>query len=149
MVLEGALVNLDVTSPGATLALALLFLKTGDAAVAAAFAVPDTRFALDFVRPDLVQLRVLARALVLWDDVQPSDGWVQAQLPPLIQARGPSAAPPWYPNGHVRAGRLPNNRAGVAPLFQATGGSGRACSPVARGCAISPTRSRAERARLT
>ncbi|KAK9819157.1 hypothetical protein WJX81_007920 [Elliptochloris bilobata] len=96
VVLEGALVNLDVTSPGATLALGLMFLKTGDAAVAAAFAVPDTRFALDYVRPDLVQLRVAARALVLWADVAPSEAWVQAQLPTLIQGPvdkfvGPSA----------------------------------------------------------
>ena len=97
VVLEGALVNLDVTSPGATLALALMFLKTGDAAVAAAFAVPGTRFALDYVCPDLVQLRVLARALVLWADIAPTQAWVQAQLPPLIQAR-PGRA------GHVKTG---------------------------------------------
>lgn len=89
MVLEGALVNLDVTSPGATLALGLMFLKTGDAAVAASFAVPDTRFALDYVRPDLVLLRVLARALVLWHGIRPTEAWVLAQLPALIQACSP------------------------------------------------------------
>ena len=97
MVLEGALVNLDVTSPGATLALALMFLKTGDAAVADAFAVPGTRFALDYVAPDLVRLRVLARALVLWGDIAPTEAWVQAQLPPLIRVR------PLQDRGHAPA----------------------------------------------
>ena len=50
VVLEGNLVNLDVTSPGATLALGLMFLKTHDTAMAAAFAIPATRFDLDYVR---------------------------------------------------------------------------------------------------
>ena len=54
MVLEGDEPNLAVTAPGATLALALMFLKTNDAAAAAAFAVPSTAYALDLMRPDQV-----------------------------------------------------------------------------------------------
>ena len=45
----------------------------------------DTHFALDFVRPEHLQLRVLMRALVLWDGVRPTEDWVQAQLPELIR----------------------------------------------------------------
>ena len=56
MVLEGDESNLAVTAPGATLALALMFLKTNDAAAAAAFAVPSTAYALDLMRPDQVLL---------------------------------------------------------------------------------------------
>lgn len=88
MILEGNLVNLDVTSPGATLALALMYLKTNDAAVAAAFAVPDTHFALDYVKPEFLQLRVLARGLVMWDSVQPTKEWVESQLPDIIKVIG-------------------------------------------------------------
>lgn len=77
--------NMDVTSPAATLALALMYLKTNDAAIAAAFFVPDTHFALDYVKPEFVLLRVLARGLVLWDSVQPTEEWVQAQLPELFK----------------------------------------------------------------
>ena len=40
---EGDLVNLDVTSPAATVALGLMYLQTGDATAAAAFALPGTR----------------------------------------------------------------------------------------------------------
>jgi len=52
VVLEGDEPNLAVTAPGATLALALMFLKTTAAAAAAAFAVPSTSYALDLMRPD-------------------------------------------------------------------------------------------------
>lgn len=36
------MVNLDVTSPGATLALALMYLKSNDACIAAIFELPRT-----------------------------------------------------------------------------------------------------------
>ena len=65
VILEGNLINLDVTAPGATLALGLMYLKTGDAAVARAFAIPDTHFALNYVKPELILLRVLARGMGL------------------------------------------------------------------------------------
>ncbi|KAK9863020.1 hypothetical protein WJX84_009707 [Apatococcus fuscideae] len=87
VVLEGNLVNLDVTSPAATLALALMFLKTNDVGVAAGFVIPDTHFALDYVRPNFILLRVLARALIMWDKLVPTEAWVQQQLPRLL--RGP------------------------------------------------------------
>lgn len=84
--LEGPMVNLDVTAPGATLALALMYLKTNDASVAARLAIPDTHFALEQVRPDFILLRVVARALILWDSVEASDKWVQAQVPDVLKA---------------------------------------------------------------
>jgi anaphase-promoting complex subunit 1 len=95
VILEGNLVNLDVTSPGATLALALMHLKTNDAAVAASFAVPATHFALDHVKPELLQLRVLARGLVMWDAVQPTRQWVLEQLPDLIKVGHTHFLLPW------------------------------------------------------
>lgn len=85
MTLEGNLVNLDVTSPASTLALGLMFLRTNDADIARMFAVPYTRFALDFVRPDYIMLRVLARNLVMWDDMQPTADWLSSQLPDIIK----------------------------------------------------------------
>ena len=61
VVLEGNLVNLDVTSPAATLALMLMFLKTGDEGVASMLTLPETTFNLDLVSPTFILLRVLAR----------------------------------------------------------------------------------------
>ena len=57
MVLEGERANVAVTGPGATLALALQFLRTGDAAVAASFALPSTAHTLDAVRACPSRLR--------------------------------------------------------------------------------------------
>lgn len=47
----------------------------------------DTNFALSFVRPEHLQLRVLMRSLVLWDHVRPTEEWVQAQLPHVLRVR--------------------------------------------------------------
>eukprot|EP00898_Chlorokybus_atmophyticus_P000905 jgi/Chlat1/1815/Chrsp135S02131 len=86
LVLESPLVNLDVTSPGATLALGLMFMKTNDAAVAERIAIPATHFALDYVRPDFILLRIIARSLVMWDSVRATKQWVQSQVPTFIHA---------------------------------------------------------------
>ena len=72
-ILEGDFVNVSVTSPGAVLALGLLYLRTNSAPVAHMLAPPDTLFLLDNVRPDVLVLRVMSRALVMWDAVAPSD----------------------------------------------------------------------------
>ena len=82
--LPGAGVNLGVTGPGAALALGLWFLRTGDLSVASQFQVPASPAALDDVRPEQLLLRIVARALVLWDGVHGSPAWVDAQLPPFL-----------------------------------------------------------------
>ena len=50
VVLEGERVNVAVTGPGATIALALQFLRTNDVAVAASFQLPQNAHSLDLVR---------------------------------------------------------------------------------------------------
>lgn len=86
LVIEGNIPNLDVTAPGGILGLALMYLQTNERSIAALFDIPSTAFALDFVRPDFILLRMLARSLVMWDDIEPTSAWVESQLPPLIQA---------------------------------------------------------------
>ena len=63
-------VNTSITSVGATLALGLIFLKSGNRSVATRLAAPDTLFLLDYVRPDQLLVRTLARGLVMWDNVR-------------------------------------------------------------------------------
>ena len=82
---EGPYVNTAVTAAGATLALGLMFLKSGNETVAARLALPDTLFLLDYVRPDLLMLRVIARGLVLWDSVQPTTEWLREQVPLVVR----------------------------------------------------------------
>ncbi|XP_013191577.1 anaphase-promoting complex subunit 1 [Amyelois transitella] len=82
---EGATVNLDVTSPGATVALGLIFMRSNCAAPAAWLAAPTTPYQLDFVRPDLLMLRIIARGLVLWDSIEASEEWIRDQVPATIK----------------------------------------------------------------
>ncbi|XP_030854571.1 anaphase-promoting complex subunit 1 [Strongylocentrotus purpuratus] len=82
---EGDQVNLDVTSPGATLALGLMFLQTGNRAVADWLAAPDTQSLLDMVKPDFLLLRALSRGLVLWDDIRPTSEWIDSNIPPIVK----------------------------------------------------------------
>jgi anaphase-promoting complex subunit 1 len=91
---EGEVVNVDITAPAATLALGLMYLRTNNTAIGEQLAIPDTHFLLDYVRPDLILLRILARNLVLWDSIAPTEQWVQAQIPEMIkQSIGGPGAP--------------------------------------------------------
>lgn len=82
---EGDIVNIDVTAPGATLALGLMFFQTGNQAVAHWMDPPDTSYLLDLVRPDLLLLRIIARGLILWDDIRPSEEWLKSQYPDALK----------------------------------------------------------------
>ncbi|XP_069677644.1 anaphase-promoting complex subunit 1 isoform X2 [Periplaneta americana] len=82
---EGDSVNIDVTSPGATLALGMMYFNTGNRAVADWMKAPDTQYLLDFVRPDFLLLRIVARSLILWNDILPTSEWVESNLPDTIK----------------------------------------------------------------
>nr|CAD7574451.1 unnamed protein product [Timema californicum] len=81
---EGDSVNIDVTSPGATLALGMMYFNSGNVAVAEWMKSPDTQYLLDFVRPDFLLLRIVSRALILWDDIMPTCSWVESNVPQSI-----------------------------------------------------------------
>ncbi len=81
------LLNLSITSPAATVALALMYLRTNNAVIASRFQLPDTPFGLDCVRPDCITLRALGRALVMWDSIEPSGDWLAASMPELFRVR--------------------------------------------------------------
>jgi len=80
-VYEGDSINIDVTAPGATLALGLMYMKSGNKTIASAIALPDTHFLLEYVRPDFLMFRVIARAMIMWNEVEATDEWIQAQIP--------------------------------------------------------------------
>ncbi|XP_035209328.1 anaphase-promoting complex subunit 1-like isoform X2 [Stegodyphus dumicola] len=81
---EGDNVNVDVTSPGATLALGMMFFNTDNHAIAEWMTGPDTQFLLDMVRPDFLLLRTLSKGLILWSSVHPSVKWVKSHLPEIV-----------------------------------------------------------------
>ena len=81
---EGDLINTAVTAPGATLAIGLMYMKSGNRTIAASLSVPDTHFLLEFARPDFLTLRLISKALVLWDEVEPTDEWIDQQIPTVV-----------------------------------------------------------------
>uniref|UniRef100_A0A671SP29 Anaphase-promoting complex subunit 1 n=1 Tax=Sinocyclocheilus anshuiensis TaxID=1608454 RepID=A0A671SP29_9TELE len=82
---EGDTINVDVTCPGATLALAMIYLKTNNRSIADWLKAPDTMFLLDFIKPEFLLLRTLARCLIMWDEIFPNADWRSNTLQGLIQ----------------------------------------------------------------
>ncbi|KAM4607119.1 anaphase-promoting complex subunit 1 [Polymixia lowei] len=82
---EGDTINVDVTCPGATLALAMIYLKTNNRSIADWLKAPDTMFLLDFIKPEFLLLRTLARCIIMWDEILPDAEWVSSNVPQIIQ----------------------------------------------------------------
>ncbi|KAL4805434.1 negative regulator of mitosis [Aspergillus unguis] len=78
---------LDRATAGATIALAIIFMKTNDEALAEKVDIPDTTVRFDYVRPDLFLLRTLARHIIMWDRIQPCDAWFIESLPDVYRRR--------------------------------------------------------------
>ncbi|RWS17915.1 anaphase-promoting complex subunit 1-like protein, partial [Dinothrombium tinctorium] len=81
---EGDYVNADVTSPGATLALGMMFFNTSNEAVANWVTAPDTQYLLETVRPDFLMLRVLCKGLIMWSEVKPTKEWIESHIPSIV-----------------------------------------------------------------
>ncbi|RAQ43928.1 negative regulator of mitosis [Aspergillus flavus] len=78
---------LDRATAGATIALAIIFMKTNDETLAQKINIPDTTVRYDYVRPDLFLLRTLAKHVIMWDKIQPSDEWFVQSLPGIYRRR--------------------------------------------------------------
>ena len=72
---------LDRATAGAVVAIALIWLKTGDERVAEKIDIPDTIHQFDYVRPDIFLLRTLARHLILWGRIQATKDFIRDSLP--------------------------------------------------------------------
>ncbi|KAI9825373.1 MAG: hypothetical protein M1819_000539 [Sarea resinae] len=72
---------LDKATAAATIAIALIFMKTQDEALARKIDIPDTILQFDYVRPDIFLLRTLARHLIMWNDIEATHSWIRKCLP--------------------------------------------------------------------
>ncbi|XP_042399420.1 anaphase-promoting complex subunit 1 [Zingiber officinale] len=84
-IVDGAHVNVDVTAPGGTIALALIFMKTESEEIVSRLRLPISHYDLQYVRPDFIMLRVIARNLIMWSNMQPSIIWIESQIPDFIR----------------------------------------------------------------
>lgn len=74
----------DKSMTGSILALTFIYLKFNDESLAKKLSVPDTDQMLDYVRPDILLLRALAKNLIMWDHIGQSHTWVESQIPLVI-----------------------------------------------------------------
>ncbi|CAH0477081.1 unnamed protein product [Peronospora belbahrii] len=78
----GEHVNVGVTGCASALALAFMYMQTDNKTVAAQLAVPDTLILLEYVRPDILLVRTLAKNLVMWSNIFPTVQWIeQCEVP--------------------------------------------------------------------
>ncbi|KAK8034298.1 Negative regulator of mitosis [Apiospora rasikravindrae] len=91
---------LDRSSAAAIVAIALIYMKSEDHIVARKIDVPDAMLQFDYIRPDLLLLRTLAKHLILWSEIKPTHDWIRKNLPSRYQSR---VSPPTQPfNGPGR-----------------------------------------------
>ncbi|GAA5931103.1 anaphase promoting complex subunit 1 [Sporobolomyces koalae] len=77
-------IDVNITSSAATIALALMFIRSERQDVADIFEIPDSPCRLDYVRSDVLLLRSLARSLVMWNSVTPTKEWIESTLPAFL-----------------------------------------------------------------
>jgi hypothetical protein len=82
---EGESINTNVTCPGATVALGLIYFNSCDKLISEWFAPPDSAFLLDSIRPDFLLLRTVSRNLIMWKHVLPTQAWLLSQLSNLLK----------------------------------------------------------------
>ena len=77
---------LDKATPGAIIAIALIYMKTQNQLLARKIDIPDTTHQYEDIRSDIFLLRTLARHLIMWKDIQADPHWVIEQLPEMYQS---------------------------------------------------------------
>ncbi|CAN6805344.1 unnamed protein product [Brassica oleracea] len=82
---DGNTSNVDITAPGAIIALALMYLKTESEVIFSKLSIPQTHYELECVRPDFIMLRVIARNLIMWSRIRPTCDWIQSQVPEVVK----------------------------------------------------------------
>lgn len=94
---------LDRSSAAAIMAVTLIYMKSDDHIVARKVDVPDAALQFDYIRPDLLLIRTVAKHLILWSDIKPTHDWIRRNLPVRYRSRIQS---PTQPFDHPSRGPL-------------------------------------------
>lgn len=76
--------ELDKSACGAIIALGFMYIKTENDEIANKLKIPDTEQLLDYIRPDMLLLRCLAKNLIKWNEIKCSKKWVESEVPITI-----------------------------------------------------------------
>ncbi|KAK5882709.1 hypothetical protein CesoFtcFv8_021266 [Champsocephalus esox] len=63
----------------------MIYLKTNNRSIADWLKPPDTWFLLDFIKPEFLLLRTLARCIIMWDEILPNTEWVKSNIPQIMR----------------------------------------------------------------
>lgn len=77
--------DINLTSPAATIALGLMYLRTERQDIADILTIPDTVLGLNRIQPSFLLIRTIARSLIKWDSIAPTGEWLVSQLPASIR----------------------------------------------------------------
>ncbi|KAI9571862.1 anaphase promoting complex subunit 1 [Boletus coccyginus] len=79
--------DVNITSPAATIALGLMYLKTEQKDVADILELPSTVIELNHIQPSFLVMRTIARSLILWNSIGSTADWLMSQIPePIMTA---------------------------------------------------------------
>ena len=85
-ILESEQINRDVTSPGACIALGLIYLSSNHPKILRFLELPQTVIELDSIRPDLLIYRCVSRCLIQWEyHIIPTLEWIEAEVPLAVR----------------------------------------------------------------
>lgn len=77
--------DINLTSPAATIALGLMYLRTERQDIADLLPIPDTVLTLNRIQPSFLAIRTITRNLIMWNEIAPSNEWLVSQLPVSIR----------------------------------------------------------------
>ncbi|KAI2603574.1 uncharacterized protein GGS25DRAFT_99221 [Hypoxylon fragiforme] len=99
---------LDRSTAAAVVAIALIYMKSEDHIVARKIDVPDAPIQFDYIRPDILLLRTVAKHLILWSEIEPTHDWIRKNLPASYHSRlGPVDPRTYPPRGPLNSTHLP------------------------------------------
>jgi anaphase-promoting complex subunit 1 len=76
--------DINLTSPAASIALGLMYLRTDRHDIADILTIPDNTLGLNRIQPHFLLIRTLARALINFSSIEPNNEWLSAQIPATI-----------------------------------------------------------------
>ncbi|KAL9082781.1 MAG: hypothetical protein Q9159_006194 [Coniocarpon cinnabarinum] len=95
---------LDQATAGATLAIAMIYMKTHDRHVADRIDPLDSAHQFESMRPDSLLLRTVAKWLILWNDIEPSIDWCKRNCGNLRSSKSQPLNSDNIPLYNIRAG---------------------------------------------
>jgi anaphase-promoting complex subunit 1 len=72
------------SSISVVVALGLLCLKSNNDQIAKQLEIPKSEFLLNWITPELLLIRTISKYLIMWDEVQPTQVWLEAQIPTFL-----------------------------------------------------------------